>query len=105
MKTVESLRRWKRLAIKRAELLDAEKADHRDTRKKWNEALNLGLKVVKERDAALADKARMDWLCKHTEFRFSIYDSKERRFLPPSNAMGCVIRPAIDASMAKHPNP
>lgn len=56
MKTAESLRRWKLLARKRAQLLTAEKADHRDTRKKWNEALDVGLKVVKERDALLAEK-------------------------------------------------
>jgi hypothetical protein len=36
--------------------LEAEKADHADTQAKWNEALDVGLKVVKERDALRAEK-------------------------------------------------
>jgi hypothetical protein len=55
--------------------------------------------------ALLADKARMDWLCKFTEFRFRVYDSKERKFLTENLAQGVVIRPVVDAAMAKYPNP
>lgn len=56
-------------------------------------------------NALIADKDRLDWLCKHTEFRFSIFDSATKKFLRENNAMGVVIRPVIDAAMEKYPNP
>lgn len=51
------------------------------------------------------DRERLDWLSKHTEFRFRIYDSATKQFLRENNADGIVLRNVIDAAMAKYPNP
>lgn len=60
---------------------------------------------VLENRKTTRDETRMAWLCRFTEFRFRVYDTKEKRYLAEQHAQGVVIRQVIDAAMRKWPNP
>lgn len=105
-----------------AQQLTDEKEDNTDTQKKWNEALDAGMKVVEQRDALRAEiesmttalaleTARLNWLAKSYDdlgnltpeqeaASYGIYERVFNKARKQGLSNGEAVRLAVDAAIA-----